>query len=65
MNHEGYSDPTADVALGNIERKESRLQSMPPGIRRMFHALDAVAALKDLEVVSVRDRKTGREWRRQ
>lgn len=57
MNHEGYRDPTADQAVRNTEK-------IPRRIKDVMRAMNAVASLHGLEIVTVRDRKTGQEWRR-
>ena len=57
MNHEGYRDPTADQAVRNAEK-------IPRRIKDVMRAMNAVASLHGLEIVTVRDRKTGQEWRR-
>ena len=56
-NHEGYSDPTAGEAI-------KKASQMPPHIRNVFKMLDAAAGVAGLEIIGLRDRKTGKEWRR-
>lgn len=56
MNHEGYKDPTAEQAVHNASK-------MPRRIRDVVCALNTVASLHGLEIMVVRDRKTGKEWR--
>lgn len=55
MNHEGYRDPTAEQAVRNAEK-------IPRRIKDVMRAMNAVASLYGLEIVTVRDRKTGRKW---
>ena len=55
MNHEGYRDPTADQAVRNAEK-------IPRRIKDVMREMNAVASLHGLEIVTVRDRKTGRKW---
>lgn len=55
MNHEGYKDPTADQAVRNTDK-------IPRRIKDVMRAMNAVASLHGLEIVTVRDRKTGRKW---
>ena len=57
MNHEGYRDPTADQAVRNTDK-------IPRRIKDVMRAMNAVASLHGLEIVTVRDRKTGQEWKR-
>lgn len=56
MNGEGYRDPTADMACRNASR-------MPKHIRDVIRALNQVASLHGLEIVTVKDKKSGKEWR--
>lgn len=56
MNHEGYKDPTADKAV----RRASR---MPKAIYAVFKVLNEVASLHGLEIIGLRDKKTGKVWR--
>lgn len=57
MNGEGYRDPTADQAVGNASR-------MPRRIKDVVRAMNTVASLHGLEIVAVRDKHTGQEWRK-
>lgn len=54
-NKEGYPDPTEGEAI----RRASR---MPTHIYNVSCALNAVAGLHGLEIMGLRDKKTGREW---
>lgn len=56
-NSEGYSDPTAGEAIRNTTR-------MPPHIWNVYKMLDAAAGIAGLELTGVRDKKTGKVWRR-
>lgn len=56
LNGEGYRDPTADQAVRNVSR-------MPRRIKDVVRAINTVASLHGLEIVVVRDRHTGKEWR--
>ena len=57
MNHEGYRDPTPDQAIRNVTY-------IPKRVKDVMRAMNAVAGLHGLEIVVIRDRKTGKEWRR-
>ena len=48
MNHEGYRDPTADQAVRNAEK-------IPRRIKDVMRAMNAVASLHGLEIVTVRE----------
>ena len=54
-NKEGYPDPTASKAIRAADR-------MPTHIYNVYRALNAVAGLHNLEIMGLRDKKTGREW---
>ena len=54
-NKEGYPDPTEGEAI----RRASR---MPTHIYNVSCALNAVAGLHGLDIMGLRDKKTGREW---
>ena len=54
-NKEGYSDPTAGKAVQAAGR-------MPTHIYNISCALNAVAGLHGLEIMGLRDKKTGKEW---
>lgn len=56
-NKEGYADPTAGKAIRAAGR-------MPTHIHNISCALDTVAGLHGLEIVGLRDKKTGKEWRK-
>lgn len=57
MNAEGYKDPTAERAI----RKYNR---MPHRIKETISVLNSMANLIGLEIVSVRDKRTGKEYRK-
>lgn len=54
-NNEGYPDPTAGKAVRSAGR-------MPTYIYNVSCALNAVAGLHGLEIMGLRDKKTGKEW---
>lgn len=56
-NREGYRDETADKAIHNAAW-------MPDHVYREYKALQAIAGLQGFEIVGLRDKKTGKEWRR-
>lgn len=57
MNGEGYRDPTAEKAVHNASW-------MPKHVKDIYNKLEAVAGLCGFEIIGLRDRKTGREYRR-
>lgn len=56
MNGEGYRDPTADKAIGRINQMSHKM-------REALYALRAIASLLGFEIVVVRDKRTGKEYR--
>ena len=54
-NSEGYPDPTAGKAVRAAGH-------MPTYIYNICCALNSVAGLHGLEIMGLRDKKTGREW---
>lgn len=54
-NSEGYPDSTAEQAIRNVTR-------MPHHIYEIYKALECVASLHGLEIIGIRDRKTGKEY---
>lgn len=62
MNREGYKDPTAEQAIGNLKRSSK----VPKHISSVYRMLNAAASVSGLEVLGLRDKETGREyiWRK-
>lgn len=56
-NAEGYPDPTAGDAIRACGR-------MPTHIYNVYSVINNVAGLHGLEIIGLRDKKTGKEWRR-
>ena len=56
-NKEGYPDPTASKAIENS-------QKIPKHIKEVLGALDKIGSLLGIEVVEIRDKGTGKRWRR-
>lgn len=57
MNKEGYKDPTAETAIHNASR-------IPKHIWSIYKMLNAAAGVSGLEIIGLRDKETGREYRR-
>lgn len=57
VNKEGYRDPTAEMAV----RRASR---MPRHIWNIFKELNLAAGKSGMEVTEIRDKETGRKYRR-
>ena len=56
-NNEGYSDPTAGKAMRAAAR-------MPTHVHNVYAALNQVAGLHGFELIGLRDKKTGKEYRK-
>lgn len=56
MNHEGYKDPTADKAL-------HRYNQMSYHMRRALTNLQDIASLFGFDIITIKDRRTGRKYR--
>lgn len=57
-NAEGYPDPTAGDAIRACGRT-------PTHIYNIYSVINNVAGLHGLEITGLRDKKTGKEWRRE
>ncbi|MCB5502010.1 hypothetical protein [Dorea formicigenerans] len=56
MNHEGYKDPTADKAV-------HRYNQMPYRMRRALTDLQDIASPFGFDIITIKDRQTGRKYR--
>lgn len=56
-NSEGYNDPTAGKAIRAAVR-------MPTHVYNVYAVLNQVAGLHGFELIGLRDRKIGREYRK-
>ena len=56
-NNEGYSDPTAGKAIRAANR-------MPTHIYNAYCVINNVDGLLGLEITGLRDKKSGKEWKR-
>lgn len=57
MNREGYRDDVAETAIRNVTYISRH-------INEVYAALNKVASLHSLEIVCLRDKKTGKEYRK-
>lgn len=62
MNSSGLPDPTAEVAVSRADRDKKKRDKYK-NILDVVNALNKVASLHGLEIVKVRDKNTGKEWR--
>lgn len=56
MNHEGYPDPTAEQAIRNYKK-------LTHSEKEALYHLNQIASLLGFEIVSVKDKRTGKEYR--
>lgn len=56
MNQEGYRDDTAERAIRRANRT-------PYHVKQVLTALRKVASLSGFEVIGIRDKKTGKEYK--
>lgn len=56
LNHEGYQDHTAEYAIRNMGR-------LPYHTRTALYHLNQIASLLGFEIVAVKDKRTGKEYR--
>lgn len=64
MNNEKYSDPTADIAVGNAHKKQMH-QKYDDRVSMVIHICRCVATLAGLEIctrITLRDKRTGKEY---
>ena len=77
MNKEGYRDDVAETAIRNVTYIPRSLEIasrssvelflssyIPRHINEVYAALNKVASLHSLEIVGLRDKKTGKEYRK-
>lgn len=57
MNKEGYSDPTAEKAIHHADKMSKYIQNI-------FDKLNLAAGKSGVEVLVIRDKETGRKYRR-
>mgnify|MGYP003369369323 CR=1 FL=1 len=55
MNHEGYTDPTAEQAIRNYNRLTHKEKDA------LYH-LKQIASLLGFEIICVKDKRTGKEY---
>ena len=63
-NQEGYSDPTASVAISHVAREERTEEERT--LRRIIYIMRSVAAAFNFEIVgriTLKDKGTGRIYR--
>lgn len=64
MNHEGYSDTTAERAIAKVMRQQR--EEIPDDISFMVRTFKNMASLLGYDIserIVFKDRKTGKEWR--
>lgn len=59
MNHEGYRDPTAEMAIANASRTPEHVMD----VIRILRLVAGLAGFEFIGRVQLRDRATGKEYR--
>lgn len=62
-NIEGYSDPTASIAVGQVSREESEADKRAYDLIKVLKYVIRVAGFELTERVQLKDSKTGREYK--
>lgn len=64
MNHAGYSDPTAEQAIGNVMKESKATRYLPKHLHKALRALRDVFSLIGYEItdIKIKDRESGREY---
>lgn len=62
-NIEGYADPTASVAIGQVSREESEVDKRAYNLVKVLKYIIRVAGFELTERVQLRDTKTGRVYK--
>lgn len=62
-NIEGYSDPTASIAVGQVSREESEADKRACDLVKVLKFIIRSCGFELSERVQLRDTKTGREYK--
>jgi hypothetical protein len=62
-NNEGYSDPTASVALGVVSKEEHETDRRASDLVKVLKYIIRLAGFELTERVRLRDTKSGREYK--
>ena len=62
-NIEGYSDPTASIAVGQVSREESEADKRAYDLVKVLKFIIRSCGFELIERIKIKDTKTGREFR--
>lgn len=62
-NVEGYADPTASVAIGQVSREENETDKRAYDLVKVLKYIIRAAGFELTERIHLRDTKTGREYK--
>jgi hypothetical protein len=62
-NIEGYADPTASVAIGEVNREQTDADKRAYDLIKVLKYIIQAAGFELVERVQIRDTKTGREYK--
>ena len=62
-NIEGYADPTASVAIGEVNREQTYADKRAYDLIKVLKYIIQAAGFELVERVQIRDTKTGREYK--
>lgn len=62
-NSEGYADPTASVAIGQVRREECETDKRASDLVRVLKYIIRAAGFELTERVQLKDTKSGREYK--
>lgn len=62
-NNEGYSDPTASIAVGQVSREESEADKRAYDLVKVLKFIIRSCGFELIERIQLKDTKSGREYR--
>lgn len=62
-NVEGYTDPTAFIAIGKVNREESETDKRAHDLVKVLKYIIKTAGFEVVERIHLKDTKSGREYR--
>lgn len=62
-NSEGYADPTASAAIGQVRREENEMDKRACDLIKVLKYIIRTAGFELTERVHIKDTKSGREYK--
>ena len=62
-NNEGYSDPTASIAVGQVSREESEADKRAYDLVKVLKFIIRSCGFELIERIQLKDTKSGREYK--